>query len=52
MIIFTGGPFAVKKNGKKILVGITSFGIEECGHGIPTVFARVSSFIPWIKSNM
>ncbi|CAO1425402.1 unnamed protein product [Diamesa tonsa] len=49
----SGGPFAVKKNGKKILVGITSFGIESsCGHGIPTGFARVSSFIPWIKENI
>ena len=49
----SGGPLAVKLNGKKILIGVTSFGIDKrCGSGLPVGFSRVTSFMPWIKSNM
>ena len=49
----SGGPLAVKKNDKRILIGVTSFGINRrCGNGVPVGFARVTSFMPWIKSNM
>ena len=47
----SGGPLAVQSYGNAILVGIQSFVLETgCGQG--TGFARVTSFIPWIKSNM
>ena len=49
----SGGPFTVRRIGLRILVGITSFGSEsECGNGHPTAFVRISSFIPWILSNI
>ncbi|CAO1436526.1 unnamed protein product [Diamesa hyperborea] len=49
----SGGPLAVDINGKRILVGVTSFGIDNrCGPGIPVGFSRITSFLSWIKSNM
>ncbi|CAO1426748.1 unnamed protein product [Diamesa serratosioi] len=49
----SGGPLSVQRNGQSLLVGVTSFvsGVG-CERGFPTGFARVSSFIPWIQSNM
>lgn len=42
----SGGPLVA--NG--VLVGITSWG-GRCGEGYPDLFARVSSYIPWIQEN-
>jgi secreted trypsin-like serine protease len=41
----------VKENDNKYtLVGVTSFGFgDTCLEG-PTVFTRVSSYLPWIRS--
>lgn len=41
----SGGPLAA---GMK-LIGVVSWGIA-CANQQPDVFARVSSFVPWIKS--
>lgn len=49
----SGGPLAVQSNGKIILVGVAAFvSAEGCEVGYPTGFTRVSSFLPWIQSNM
>ena len=46
----SGGPLACVKNGRVHLVGLTMMGI--CGNGFPSIFTRVSSYLPWIKSQM
>jgi secreted trypsin-like serine protease len=34
-------------------VGIVSYGPKECGTlGIPGVYVKVSSFLPWIAENL
>jgi secreted trypsin-like serine protease len=49
----SGGPLEIKLHAKSKLipfvVGITSYG-SICGAKIPGVYARVSSYIPWIES--
>jgi transmembrane serine protease 2 len=48
----SGGPLAVmESDGTFHLVGVTSFGITGCPTGVPGVYTRVSSFIPWICKN-
>ncbi|CAG7818269.1 unnamed protein product [Allacma fusca] len=45
----SGGPLYFKKDGKQILVGITSHG-NGCGlKGWPGVYTRVSKFLQWMK---
>lgn len=35
------------------LVGIVSYGASKCGtDGIPGVYTRVSSYLPWILENL
>ncbi|XP_049884333.1 brachyurin-like [Pectinophora gossypiella] len=47
----SGGPLAVVSNGRRVLVGVTSFGSwNGCEAGDPASFARVSSFVSWLKS--
>lgn len=49
----SGGPLTVQSNGQSLLVGVASFVSKfGCDQGIPNGFTRVSSFIPWIESNM
>lgn len=49
----SGGPLTVEINGKNVLAGVVSFGSDKgCETGQPTAYTRVSSFIPWIKSNL
>jgi len=51
----SGGPLIVDAGGYYELVGVTSWGKDDC-EGIliayPTVFARVTSIIGWIKENI
>ncbi|CAG4952869.1 unnamed protein product [Colias eurytheme] len=49
----SGGPLAVTRNNRKILIGITSFGSASgCTRGFPAAFVRVTSFIDFINSNL
>ncbi|XP_058806458.1 trypsin-1-like [Phymastichus coffea] len=50
----SGGPLIIKdSNGKNTVVGIVSWGISPCGtRGAPSVYARTSYFIDWIKEKM
>ena len=48
------GPFTVAENGKRVLVGVVSFGSSQCGAeegGSPSGFARVTTYLEWIKAN-
>ncbi|CAH1636850.1 unnamed protein product [Spodoptera littoralis] len=49
----SGGPLVVNSGGRRILVGVTSFGhIDGCQRGHPAVFARVTSYISWINQRL
>jgi secreted trypsin-like serine protease len=49
----SGGPLQIElyANGKMIpfLAGLTSYGSSACGSEIPSVYTRISSYIPWIE---
>ena len=40
------------KDRKWEVVGIVSFGVSNCGAGIPGVYTRVSQYIQWIEQTM
>ncbi|XP_063894976.1 brachyurin [Helicoverpa armigera] len=49
----SGGPLTVVHNNRRILIGVVSFGPGEgCQASAPSVFTRVTSFLPWINSNL
>ncbi|KAJ8719665.1 hypothetical protein PYW08_011840 [Mythimna loreyi] len=48
----SGGPLAVNRNNRPILIGITSFGAVQCQSGRPSAYARVTSYISWINRNL
>merc|ERR1712215_361965 len=50
----SGGPLIVDAGGYYELVGVTSWGKNDCvgTPALPTVFARVTSIIGWIKENI
>ncbi|XP_055378938.1 uncharacterized protein LOC129610397 [Condylostylus longicornis] len=46
----SGGPLTVEEDGKKILIGITSFGsVFGCEKGFPGVYTRITSYLDWIS---
>lgn len=49
----SGGPLAYvsyyNERQRFVQHGIVSFGIPGCDKGVPAVYTRVSSFIPWIS---
>lgn len=48
----SGGPLAVRRQGRSVQVGVVSFGLGACGNaGVPDGYARVSSFHPWIVAS-
>ncbi|XP_064606124.1 elastase-1-like [Liolophura sinensis] len=49
----SGGPLMCRKNGQFYLIGIVSWGTEQCIRtGYPSVFTRISNYIPWIRQTM
>ncbi|CAK1582732.1 unnamed protein product [Parnassius mnemosyne] len=47
----SGGPLAVNSGGRRVLVGVTSFGHRDgCSVGYPAAYARVTSYVSWIKA--
>ena len=46
----SGGPLISFANNKAVLLGITSFGAEDCNAKIPSVYMKVSAYNSWIKS--
>ena len=46
-----GGPLVCNVDGKAILTGVVSWGYQKCGT-YPTVFARVTHVLSWIKDNL
>ncbi|KAI5636488.1 trypsin domain-containing protein [Phthorimaea operculella] len=49
----SGGPLTIRDQDRDILIGVTSFmSTNGCEFGQPSVFTRVTSFIPWIQSHL
>lgn len=44
----SGGPHILNQNGKKYIIGITSYGAGTCTKGYPQVLTRVSAYLDWI----
>ncbi|KAL0829280.1 hypothetical protein ABMA28_004093 [Loxostege sticticalis] len=49
----SGGPLFVERNGQRLLIGISSFvANNNCQGGHPSAFARVTSFMSFIRQHM
>lgn len=49
----SGGPLIVQNQGQDVLIGISSFVAEDgCKLGFPSAFARVTSYIDWIRMHL
>ncbi|KAL7025811.1 hypothetical protein ACKWTF_013646 [Chironomus riparius] len=47
----SGGPLTTQIDlNRTVIIGVVSFGAEDCGIEVPVAFARVTSFLPWIES--
>lgn len=47
-----GGPLTVRVSGLDVLAGVVTFGGTNSDQGLPSVYARVSSFRLWASNNM
>lgn len=47
----SGSGVTAMMNGKVVLLGIVSFGVEQCEGGFPPGFTRVTSYLEWIYTN-
>ncbi|XP_023323582.1 transmembrane protease serine 9 [Eurytemora carolleeae] len=47
----SGGPMTVQVEGRSVLTGVVSWGLECARPQWPGVYSRVSSVIPWINAN-
>uniref|UniRef100_A0A6P4EAT8 Brachyurin n=1 Tax=Drosophila rhopaloa TaxID=1041015 RepID=A0A6P4EAT8_DRORH len=46
----SGGPLVYQWRNDSYLIGVTSFGSAEgCEVGAPTVYARITTYLPWIR---
>jgi secreted trypsin-like serine protease len=48
----SGGPLACEEYGRWVLRGAVSWGRGDCSPSYYTVFARVSTYVPWIEDIM
>jgi len=48
----SGGPLVSFANNKVILLGIASFGAEDCNAKSPSVYMKVSAYNSWINSSL
>ncbi len=48
----SGGPLMIRRGGRFVLVGITSFSVSDCSAPFPSGFARVTNFLDWFEIAM
>eukprot|EP00095_Tigriopus_kingsejongensis_P009897 maker-scaffold470_size172058-snap-gene-0.30 protein:Tk09897 transcript:maker-scaffold470_size172058-snap-gene-0.30-mRNA-1 annotation:"transmembrane protease serine 9-like" len=46
----SGGPLMVLEGTKQVLVGVTSFGTQNCSDPVSSVYSRVTYFMDWISA--
>lgn len=44
----SGGPL-ISETGSSVQVGIVSFGTQNCGTNVPSVYTRITSYLSWIS---
>uniref|UniRef100_A0A182M804 Peptidase S1 domain-containing protein n=1 Tax=Anopheles culicifacies TaxID=139723 RepID=A0A182M804_9DIPT len=48
----SGGPLTIEESGVTVQIGVTSFGSADgCTRGMPSVYARITFFMDWIRAN-
>ncbi|KAJ8892640.1 hypothetical protein PR048_005221 [Dryococelus australis] len=48
----SGGPLVIQEaDGQFTVIGVVSFGVQNCLAGFPAAFVRVTSFLNWVSSN-
>nr|ACR15971.2 serine protease 37 [Mamestra configurata] len=48
----SGGPLAITRDDKPLLIGITSFGTSQCEGGHPSAYARVTFYMDWVNGHL
>lgn len=48
----SGGPLVIMEDNTAVIIGVVSFGATQCESGHPSVYTRVSQYIPWIHTKM
>lgn len=48
----SGGPLICDDDGRPVIYGVTSHGFECARTGYPTIFAKVSAALDWIKQQL
>merc|ERR1719420_1229464 len=48
----SGGPLICNENGQAVITGVVSWGAGCASPNAPGVYARVTTVLDWIKSNM
>ena len=50
----SGSPLIIRRDSASpaFLYGIVSFGTKICGSGVPGVYTRIETYIPWILSHL
>ncbi|KAH8364769.1 hypothetical protein KR084_011377 [Drosophila pseudotakahashii] len=47
----SGGPLVIRHDSKFVLLGVASYGNSICELHYPTVYTKVTSYLPWIYAN-
>ena len=48
----SGGPYVCNDDGNAVIAGVVSWGIDCADPNYPGVYARVTTVLSWIQSNM
>ena len=48
----SGGPLMIKRDGRQVVVGVVSTGIDCALPKLPGIYTRVNHYLKWIKSSL
>ena len=46
----SGSALMTERNGRSVLTGVVSFGLNDCPEDFPSVFSRTSFYLEWMKA--